>query len=61
MGNGLRELLRPRNLKAEESIDTAGSRRSAGEDSVIPCSSMDAGITGGLSLLFGNPEDRRQK
>jgi hypothetical protein len=61
MGNGLRGLVWPRSLKAEESIDTAESRRRTGEDSVITCSSMEAGITGGLSLLFGNSEDRVQK
>jgi hypothetical protein len=57
MGNGLRRLVRPRNLKAEERIDTAESRRRTGGDSVTTRYSMDAGITGGLSLLFGNSED----
>jgi len=62
LGDGLRGLVRPRSLKVEErSIDAAESRRGKGKNPMTTCSSMDAGVTGGLSLLFGDSEDLLQE
>jgi hypothetical protein len=57
VGRGPRGLVKPRNARIEDGIGTVGSLRET--DGIFGAARypMDAGITGGISMLFGNPDD----
>jgi len=63
MGAALHYLIHPRTRKkvaAEAHVETERTRGPR-RGTTMPGSPLDAGITGGLSLFFGNPNGRRRR
>lgn len=60
MGRSARQLFRA-GSRASGTTDAVKTRRERGVDRDAQRSSMDAGLTGGISLLLGGTDDRRHR
>jgi hypothetical protein len=60
MARGLRRLLRL-GSRGSATVEAAGTEQVEKRDAGAHRSAMDAGITGGISLLMGEPSDRRRR